>query len=444
MAERKMPHNVEAEQSVLGAAFISKYALQRICEELDKDVFYIPAHATIFEVMYELNNDGIPIDVTTVTEKLKNKKELSKVGKVDYLLELVNSVPSAANIDYYINIVNEKALLRRLINVATEIITNSYDNESSVNELLDESERKILGVLKNRKASEFKKIQEVLSKTQEDLERLAENNNEITGVPTGFYDIDKLTSGFHGSELIVIAARPAMGKTAFALNIATSVAANDNKTVAIFNLEMGAEQLAIRMISSLGQIPMNKLRTGYLEHKDWKRVNEAISQLADTSIFIDDTPGITVADIRAKCRRLASSPNGLGIVIIDYLQLISGGNRYAGNRQQEVSEISRALKTMALELNVPVIALAQLSRAVETREEKRPLMSDLRESGSIEQDADIVSFLYREDYYTRESKEDFTSESEYIIGKNRNGPTGTISLLFKRNTGTFLNFKKEN
>ncbi len=444
MAERKMPHNVEVEQSILGAAFISKYALQRICEELDKDVFYIPAHATIFEVMYELNNDGIPIDVTTVTEKLKNKKELSKVGKVDYLLELVNSVPSAANIDYYINIVNEKALLRRLINVATEIITNSYDNESSVNELLDESERKILGVLKNRKASEFKKIQEVLSKTQEDLERLAENNNEITGVPTGFYDIDKLTSGFHGSELIVIAARPAMGKTAFALNIATSVAANDNKTVAIFNLEMGAEQLAIRMISSLGQIPMNKLRTGYLEHKDWKRVNEAISQLADTSIFIDDTPGITVADIRAKCRRLASSPNGLGIVIIDYLQLISGGNRYAGNRQQEVSEISRALKTMALELNVPVIALAQLSRAVETREEKRPLMSDLRESGSIEQDADIVSFLYREDYYTRESKEDFTSESEYIIGKNRNGPTGTISLLFKRNTGTFLNFKKEN
>ena len=328
--------------------------------------------------------------------------------------------------------------------MATNIVTNAYNNDIGVNDLLDESERKILNVVKTRKASEFKKIQDVLSKAQSDLEKLAETAGDVTGVPCGFGDIDRLTSGFHGSEFIVLASRPGMGKTALSLNIATSIATSTDLTVAIFNLEMSAEQLAVRMISSLGQVPMNKLRTGKLEHNDWKRVNEAISQLADTNIYIDDTPGITIGEIKAKCRRLASSSSGLGIVIIDYLQLISCSNRYAGNRQQEVSEISRALKTMAMELDVPVIALAQLSRAVEGRENKRPLMSDLRESGSIEQDADIVAFLYREDYYNRQARtSDFRSESEFIIGKNRNGPTGTIDLLFKMNTGTFLSYRKE-
>ncbi len=444
MAERVLPHNIEAEQSVLGSAFISKYALQKICEEITSDTFYLEAHSKIFDVINELANEKIPVDITTVTDKLKNKKLLSQIGDVDYLLEIIDSVPSASNVDYYINIVHEKALLRRLINVATNVATNAYDSNNDLNELLDESERKILNVSKNRRSSEFKTIQEVLSKTQSDLEKLAETAGEITGIPSGFGDIDRITSGFHGNEFIILAARPGMGKTAFALNMASSIASSTNKTVALFNLEMSAEQLAVRMISSLGQISMNKLRTGRLEHSDWKRVNEAISQLADTNIYVDDTPGISIGEIKSKCRRLASSETGLGIVIIDYLQLVSSTNRYAGNRQQEVSEISRSLKTMALELNVPVIALAQLSRAVEGREDKRPLMSDLRESGSIEQDADIVSFLYRDDYYNKESRNsDNRSESEFIIGKNRNGPTATVNLLFKGETGTFLNYRKE-
>ena len=304
--------------------------------------------------------------------------------------------------------------------------------------------RKILNVAKNRKTSEFKTMAEALSKAQSDLEKISENGGEITGAPSGFYDLDKVTTGFHENEFIILAARPGMGKTAIVLNIAVNVAEATKKNVAIFNLEMGAEQLAMRMISSAGQIDGYKLRTGKLEHSDWKRVNEAISQLAETNIKIDDTPGITIGEIRAKCRRLAASKEGIGLVIIDYLQLVTASNKYAGNRQQEVAEISRALKTLALELKVPIIACAQLSRAVEGREDKRPLMSDLRESGSIEQDADIVAFLYRDDYYNKEARmDDNNSVVEFIIGKNRSGPTKTVELLFKKNTSTFIGYKKE-
>ena len=281
----------------------------------------------------------------------------------------------------------------------------------------------------------------MLFKTQSDLEKLSATKGEITGIPSGFYDLDKVTSGFHPNELIIIAARPAMGKTAFALNLATNMALLAKKTVAVFNMEMGAEQLASRMLSSVGQIDGYKMRTGKFEHQDWKRINEAISKLSDTKFYIDDTPGLTVSEIKAKCRRLSSSEDGLDVVIIDYLQLISGGARYAGNRQQEVSEISRSLKMLAMELGIPVIALAQLSRTVEGREDKRPLLSDLRESGSIEQDADIVAFLYREDYYNKECAiDENTSKSEFIIAKHRNGPTTTVDLIFKRNTSTFVNF----
>ena len=269
---------------------------------------------------------------------------------------------------------------------------------------------------------------------------MSQRKGEVTGLATGFYDLDKVTSGFHPNELIIIAARPAMGKTALAVNLAVNIAQNNNKSVALFNMEMGAEQLATRMISSAGQIDGYKLRNGSFEHNDWKRINEAISRLSETKIFIDDTPGMTIGEIRAKCRRLASSEEGLGIVIIDYLQLISGSAKYAGNRQQEVSEISRSLKTLAMELEIPVIALAQLSRSVEGRDDKRPLLSDLRESGSIEQDADIVAFLYRDDYYTKQvSIDENTSKSEFIIAKHRNGPTTTIDLIFRRNTSTFVN-----
>ena len=444
MNGKVLPHNLEAEQSVLGASFISKNALQRVCEELTEESFYIDAHSKIFETLKELYNAGIAVDITTVTDKLKNKKLLKAVGDVDYLLEIVNSVPTAANIDYYINIVNEKAVLRNLIDTATSIVSEAYMGDATINETLDDAERKILNVAKNRKTSEFKTMAEALSKAQSDLEKISENGGEITGAPSGFYDLDKVTTGFHENEFIILAARPGMGKTAIVLNIAVNVAEATKKNVAIFNLEMGAEQLAMRMISSAGQIDGYKLRTGKLEHSDWKRVNEAISQLAETNIKIDDTPGITIGEIRAKCRRLAASKEGIGLVIIDYLQLVTASNKYAGNRQQEVAEISRALKTLALELKVPIIACAQLSRAVEGREDKRPLMSDLRESGSIEQDADIVAFLYRDDYYNKEARmDDNNSVVEFIIGKNRNGQTKTVELLFKKNTSTFIGYKKE-
>jgi replicative DNA helicase len=447
MAERVMPHNIDAEQSVLGAMFLSKYALQKGIESLNKEWFYLDSHTKIFSVVSDLAEKATPIDITTVTAELDKRKWLKQVGDVEYISEIINVVPSAANIEEYIKIVEEKAILRRLIEEATNIVTDGYSSSDAISEILDNAEKKILSVVKTRKGTEFRTIQDVLFKTQLDLEKLAQTKGEITGLSTGFHDLDKITSGLHPNQLIIIAARPAMGKTAFALNLATNMAMNSKKGVALFNMEMGAEQLAMRMLSSVGQIEGYKLTTGRLEHNDWKRINEAISRLADTKMFIDDTPGMTIGEIRAKCRRLASSEDGLGVVIIDYLQLISGSARYAGNRQQEVSEISRSLKTLAMELEIPVIALAQLSRSVEGREDKRPLLSDLRESGSIEQDADIVAFLYRDDYYNKESEIDnYTSKSEFIIGKHRNGPTTTVDLIFKRNTSTFVNFvnKEEN
>lgn len=444
MAIKTMPNNIEAEKSVLGACFLSKYALEKTCESLTAEAFYQDANSKIFTSLLSLSEEKVPIDLTTVTTDLKARKVLKEVGGVEYLTEIINFVPTAANVDYYIQKVEEAAILRNLIETATDIATTGYNAEENVNETLDTAEKKILNIVKTRKSSEFRSIQDVLIKTRNDLERLAETKGEITGLATGWYDFDKLTAGLHENEFIIIAARPAMGKTAFALNMATNIAKNSDKAVALFNLEMGAEQLALRIISSLGQVEGFKLRTGKLMNDDWKRVNEAISQLSDTNIFIDDTPGITIGEIRAKCRRLSSSEKGLGIVIIDYLQLISGGRNYGSNRQQEVSDISRSLKTLAMELHVPVIALAQLSRQVEAREDKRPIMSDLRESGSIEQDADIVSFLYRDDYYNKEARrEDDTSISELIIGKHRNGPTATIELLFKKNTSTFVNLKRE-
>lgn len=447
MQDKVMPHNLEAEQSVLGSMFISKYALQSCAERLEKDLFYSEANGKIFEVMHDLMEKGSAVDLTTVTAELDNRKILKQVGDVEYLTDIINSVPSAANVDEYIKIVEEKAILRRLINEATNIVSDGYNSTDDIGDILENAEKKILNVVKTRKGTEFRTIQDVLYKTQADLEKLAQTKGEITGLRTGFPDLDRVTSGLHENELIIIAARPAMGKTAFAVNLAVNAASNCDKAVALFNMEMGAEQLAMRMLASAGQIDQTKLRKGHLEHNDWKKVNEAISRLAETKIFIDDTPGMTMSEIKAKCRRLASSENGLGLVIIDYLQLISGSSKYAGNRQQEVSDISRGLKTMAMELNIPVVALAQLSRSVEGREDKRPILSDLRESGSIEQDADIVAFLYRDDYYTKEiSIDENTSKSEFIIGKHRSGPTTTIDLIFKRDTSTFVSFidKEEN
>ena len=444
MPNKNVPSNFEAEQSVIGSMFLSKYALEKACETLTKESFYYHNNALIFDTIKEMSENKKPIDLTTITSELKSENLLNEVGGVEYLSEVLESVPTAANVEYYIKLVEDAAILRRLIEVSTDITTNAYQSFGNVNETLDEAERKILGIVKNRRSTEFKTIREVLDSTQANLEKLAALKGDITGIPTGWYDIDNITTGLQGNQLIIIAARPAMGKTAFALNLATNIAINTNKTVALFNMEMGAEQLASRMLSSLGQIEGKKLATGKLMNDDWKRVNEAVSQLSDAKMYMDDTPGITIGEIRSKCRRLASSEEGLGIVIIDYLQLISSSTNYGANRRQEVSDISRSLKTMAMELNVPVVALAQLSRAVDARENKRPIMSDLRESGSIEQDADIVAFLYRDDYYNKEKAIDAnTSISEFIIAKHRNGPTATIELLFKRDTSTFLSYQKE-
>lgn len=442
MPVRNLPNNLEAEESVLGSCFLSKYALQKANESLLPESFYNEKNSKIFQAMITLQEENVPIDITTVTSHLQKKKELTAVGGVEYLTELLNYVPTASNVDYYIKSVEESAVLRNLILTAENIAEEGYNADETVNEILDNSEKKILNIVKKRTTSEFRTIREVLKKTQSDLETLSQNKGEITGLETGWYDFDRLTTGLHPNEFIIIAARPAVGKTAFALNLAVHVAKTQPKSVAIFNMEMSAEQLAMRILASVGQLDGFKLKTGNLMNQDWKRINEASAQLVNTNLVIDDTPGITIGEIRAKCRRLASSEQGLALVVIDYLQLISGGKNYGSNRQQEVSDISRSLKTLAMELEVPVIALSQLSRSVESREDKRPMMSDLRESGSIEQDADIVMFLYRDDYYNKETQmEDNNSIIEINIAKHRSGPTATVQLLFKKNTQSFVNFR---
>ena len=435
MNNRVIPHNINAEQSVLGSMFLTKKALEKAMEVLNEEIFYLDSHRKIFLAIKDVSSKGFSVDLTTVVDELNNRNWLNQIGGVEYLTEIIESVPSASNIDEYIQIIEQKAVLRKLIDSATDILTESYDTSNDLTEVLEEAEKKIFNVSKSLRSTEFKTISEVLAKNQSDLEKLSSTKGDITGIPTGYYELDKITSGFHPHELIIIAARPGMGKTAIALNLVTNIAINSKKTVAIFNMEMGAEQLTTRMISSVGQVEGNKLKTGNLEHADWKRINEAISRLSNTKIFIDDTAGITVGEIRSKCRRLAASPNGLDIVIIDYLTLIQGSSKNGTNRQQEVADISRALKTMAMELDVPVIALSQLSRGIEQRTDKKPMLSDLRESGAIEQDADIVAFLH----CTDEEREKENSLMEFVIRKHRNGPLKDIPLIFQRATSTFAN-----
>lgn len=446
MPTKVLPHNLEAEQAVLGSCFLSKYAVQKAAENLMPESFYSEKNGKIFAAMTTLLDENTPIDITTVTSILQKKNELNAVGGVEYLTEILNYVPTAANIDYYLQTVEESAVLRNLIETATEIASDGYRTDETVNEILDSSEKKILNIVKRRTSTEFRPIKDVVAKVQEDLEMLSEKKGEVTGLATGWYDFDRVTTGLHENELIILAARPAVGKTAFALNIATHVAMTQEKSVVVFNLEMSAEQLAMRILSSLGQIDGFKLRTGNLLNQDWKRLNEAAAQLASSNLIIEDSSGITIGELRAKCRRLASSEKGLALIVIDYLQLLSGGKNYGANRQQEVSDISRSLKTLALELGVPILALSQLSRGVDQREDKRPVLSDLRDSGSIEQDADIVTFLYRDDYYKssdKQASDDDNSLIEVNIAKHRSGPTAKIELLFKKNTSTFLNLRRD-
>ena len=432
---KEIPKNIDAEQSVIGSMFLTKKALEKGLENLNEESFYLDSHKKIFSSIQELYNNNKSVDLTTVVEVLNSHGWLKQVGDIEYITEVIESVPTAANIDEYVKIVEDKYILRKLIDEATSIITESYNASGDINEVIETAEKKIFDVSKNIRSTEFKTIAEVLVKTQSDLEKLASTKGDITGIPTGYYELDKITSGFHPHELIIIAARPGMGKTAIALNMVNNIAINAKKSVALFNMEMGAEQLAMRMLASVGQIDSGKLKTGNLEHSDWKRVNEAVSRLSGSRIFIDDTAGITVNEIRAKCRRLAASPSGLDIVVIDYLTLIQGNSKSGANRQQEVSDISRALKTMAMELDVPVIALSQLSRGIEQRTDKKPMLSDLRESGAIEQDADIVAFLHCSD----EEREKENSLMEFVIRKHRNGPLKDIPLIFQRNTSTFAN-----
>ena len=437
-----LPNNIEAEKALLGSVFWSYGALQKACEEVDKEMFYLDSNSKIFEVILELYKDKKPVDINTLTTELVNKKLINTIGGVESLNEITDSVATGANIEYYINTVVEKFTLRRMIEVATKIVKVANDPETDVSLAVEQAEKNILNVGKFRRTTEFRKVQDVLAKAQEDLEMLAKNKGRITGLTTGLIDLDNLTEGLKPTQLVIIAARPAVGKTAFALNITCAAAKATKKNIAVFSLEMPAEQLIMRMISSLGQIDNKKLQTGRMENEDWRRVNEAISQLADTNIYFHDAGGITASEIKAKCRRLSTQGEGLGLVIIDYLQLIDSSNKYSGSRQQEVSEISRALKTMALELEVPVIALSQLSRSVEKREDKKPVLSDLRESGSIEQDADIVAALHAPDVQIPEG-DDVPVPIQLIILKHRNGPIATIDMLFKKKTSTFLSIRKE-
>ena len=437
MIDRVPPHNNEAEQSVIGAIFLEPQALITAAELLMPEDFYRMAHEKIFQTMIILSDKGQAIDVVTVTEELSAKKELEDVGGISYLMEIANSVPTAANIVHYARIVEEKALLRRLIRVATSIVEDGYAREDEVEALLAEAEKKMMEVSSRKNAGDFRHIKDVLVETYDSIELLHTQKGDVTGIPTGFRDLDKITAGFQRNDLIIVAARPSVGKTAFALNVAQNVATKTDENVAIFSLEMGAEQLVMRMLCAEGNIDAQVLRTGALEAEDWRKLTMAMGSLSNAGIFIDDSPGIRVNDIRSKCRRLQQE-HGLGMIMIDYMQLIAGsGSKPGENRQQEVSEISRSLKSLARELKVPVIALSQLSRGVEQRQDKRPMMSDLRESGSIEQDADIVSFLYREDYYDKETENQ--NMIEIIIAKQRNGPTGTVTLAFAKEYNKFVN-----
>ncbi|MDR0267861.1 replicative DNA helicase [Paenibacillus sp.] len=438
--DRIPPQNLEAEQAVLGAILLQSEAMITAMERVQPEDFYDASHQLIYEAMIQLGEENQPVDLVTLTSRLQDKGQLEDVGGVSYLAKLAHAVPTAANVEYYAQIIEEKSMLRRLIRTATQIVSEGYSGGEDVSGMLSDAERRILEISNRRTGSGFVAIRDVLMEVFERVEVLHQQSGNTSGIPTGFVDLDKMTNGFQRSDLIIVAARPSVGKTAFALNIAQNVAVRANETVAIFSLEMSAPQLVNRMICAEANLDANLMRTGdFKTDDDWAKLTMGIASLAEAEIYIDDTPGITVADIRSKCRRLKKE-KGLGMIVIDYLQLIQGRGKAGENRQQEVSEISRTLKQIARELSVPVIALSQLSRGVEQRQDKRPMMSDLRESGSIEQDADIVSFLYRDDYYNQETEK--KNIIEIIIAKQRNGPVGTVELVFLKNFNKFVNYER--
>ena len=441
LQDRIPPHSIEAEQSVLGSIFLDPETVVNVLEYLETSDFYRKNHQIIFDAILQLNNRNEAIDVVTIANELDTKNQLENAGGMEYLAELAVAVPTSANVEYYAKIVEEKSILRNLIRSATEIVRKGYEEGDELAVMLDSAEQNILQVSERRNRSGFIRISDVVSASLQNIESLAQQSDDVTGVPTGYIALDKMTAGLQKEELIILAARPAVGKTAFALNIAQNVATKADQVVAIFSLEMGAESLVNRMLCAEGNIDAGHLRTGQLSEDEWSNLIMAMGTLGQSKIFIEDTPGIRIAEIRAKSRRLLQEQGKLGLIVIDYLQLIEGNNRES--RQQEVSDISRQLKKLAKELKVPVIALSQLSRGVEQRQDKRPVLSDIRESGSIEQDADIVAFLYRDDYYEREGGEEPERDEqennvvEVIIEKNRSGARGTVKLLFKKEFNKF-------
>lgn len=433
------PHDLEAEQAILGSMLTDKDAVISSIEILKENDFYRDDNRAIYTAILNLYNRAEPIDIITVKAELESMGKFEQVGGLEYLAELPERVPTTANALKYIKIVEEKSTLRNLIKTANEIIELGYDPTEDVEDIMEDAEKKIFNIMQNKNQKGYTPIKDVLVDSFTQLEELYNRKQHITGVATGFTELDYKTAGFHSSDLILIAARPAMGKSAFALNIATNAAVKANVPVAIFSLEMSKEQMVNRILCSEAMVDSNKVRTGKLEEEDWTKLAGSIGPLSEAEIYIDDTPGISVMEIRAKCRKLKLEKN-IGMVVIDYLQLVQGSNKRNGSREQEISEISRSLKILAKEIGVPVVALSQLSRAVEQRPDHRPMLSDLRESGAIEQDADIVMFLYRDDYYNQDSeKKDI---AEVIVAKHRGGSTGTIELLWLGSYTKFVNLER--
>lgn len=439
MIKRILPHSTEAEQSVIGAMLLDQEAIITASEILVAEDFYNPQFKTLYHAMIALYQEGKPADLVTLQNKLKEQEVPAELCSVEFISGIISSVPTSANIKYYADIVKEKSVLRRLIRVSESITNECYQDTENLDQLLEQTEKQIFDVVQNRSTSDFVPIRQVALETLESIQNAAKTVGAVTGISTGFYDLDARTAGLQKSDLILIAARPSMGKTAFVLNIAETVAIKNNVSTAIFSLEMSRVQLAKRLISMNSKVDSQHIRVGNLADEEWGKLTESTILLGESSLVIDDTPGISIAQLRSKCRKLKLE-NNLGLVIIDYLQLMSGsGNRKNESRQQEISDISRSLKALAREIDCPVIALSQLSRAVESREDKRPMLSDLRESGAIEQDADVVMFIYRDEYYHKDSEE--KGVTEIIIGKQRNGPTCTIKLKWLAEYTKFANLE---
>lgn len=423
---RSLPHNLEAEQSVLGSMLIDKTSIAQAAEVLKNEDFYRDSHKFIFGAIVEMFIKDIPLDMVTLIEHLRAIDKLDAAGGITYISEISNSVPSTAHLSSYIKIVEDKSMLRKLIRASNEIIENSYSKQDNVEGVLDMAQKRVFDIAQKRNTSDFESISTVLERGFLEIERMFINKGQLAGIGSGFRDLDSKTSGFQKGDMVLVAARPSMGKTTFALNMAENAALRAGKSVVIFSLEMSKEQLAYKLLCSQANVDMLKLRTGNLDDRDWENIARASGPLASAKIFIDDTPGVTVMEMRSKCRKVKLE-HGIDIIFIDYLQLMSGSSG-SDNRQQEVSEISRSIKALAKEMQCPVIALSQLSRAPEQRADHRPMLSDLRESGSIEQDADIVMFLYRDEYYNKETEE--KNVAECIIAKQRNGPVGTAKLAW--------------